>query len=516
MAVARPSMEEPAAEAGELLRPSPVAASPPRALPPLQDPPTPKTPTSLAHGEQQQQQQQQHVPIKAASRRGCCRRRRTSKVTEADAAKELDASVGSPRAVERTEARETNRPIWEPVCGLMWTLDGAHWTNCTTAIVLAHIVGLAKGTFNAYAFVEMWDPRPLYGVFIVPVIVSCFLVRWLLKIVHPQTGELVQMCSFAPATQEQIAQQRKAVKRTVAVTTVFLAFIVCSIALTLVSDAMVPYDIRLQAGEYGGHGGTWLGLLSTVLDNLLTSLSVWPVTMLFIYTLRLASKVSIAAAQYVISEIDFADQDIETDVAQALRLKIGPAVQTLVEEMLVPLSKGWGVTVAICVVVFVGLAFLNLPTLVDVDASDAAHQEAVLSCVFCALSAVAIVYPPAKVTTECEDIKITLNELRTAGVGSGQGMIDSKTNLDIEVIETYLSKLNKGQGPGFLLAGTVVSKSLVITLASKVAGYVAGAVQALQKVQQPAGTTAAVDDQLGIGTYTMTVTAQGTSIVGPN
>ena len=127
-----------------------------------------------------------------------------------------------------------------------------------------------------------------------------------------------------------------------------------------------------------------------------------------------------------------------------------------------------------------------------------------------------VVYSPAKVTTVCEEISYSLNELRTAGVGTGKGVVHSDTDANICVIETWLSNLNRRQGPGFLLFGTVVSRRLVLTVASKVAGYVTVAVQALQQLQTPQSPVTVVDEQLGIGTYTMTVTGQGTSIVGPN
>jgi hypothetical protein len=97
-------------------------------------------------------------------------------------------------------------------------------------------------------------------------------------------------------------------------------------------------------------------------------------------------------------------------------------------------------------VICVGLSFLSLPTLIDVNSTDAERQDATSSCIFMALCAVAVVYPPAKVTTACEDMKLMLNDLRTAGVGTGHGMIDQTTDADISVIETWLCNLNDGQG----------------------------------------------------------------------
>jgi hypothetical protein len=183
--------------------------------------------------------------------------------------------------------------------------------------------------------------------------------------------------------------------------------------------------------------------------------------------------------------------------------------------MLMPLSKCWSLAVAVNVLSLVGIAFVSLPTLIDVNTPKKAYYEALASVIFAPLCACLIVYSPAKVTTVCEDIRYALNELRTAGVGTGEGMVHSDTDANICVIETWLSQLNRNQGPGFLLFGKVVNKRLVLTFASKVAGYVVVVVQALQQLQPQQGPVAAVDEQLGIGTYTMTITAQGTTIVGP-
>ena len=169
---------------------------------------------------------------------------------------------------------------------------------------------------------------------------------------------------------------------------------------------------------------------------------------------------------------------------------------------------------------FVGSSFLNLPTIIDVNSTTAEAQEAVFSCIFMGLCAVAVVYPPALVTTVCDDIKLMLNELRTAGVGTGHGMIDYETDANITVIETWLCNLNRGQGPGFLLFGVVVSKRFVLTVASKVAGYMAIAVQALQKLQPQSAMVDtivdATDNQLGIGMYQLNITEHGVAIIGPN
>eukprot|EP01043_Picozoa_sp_COSAG02_P008146 COSAG02_NODE_254_length_26937_cov_16.503950_25_plen_500_part_00 len=492
---------------GELQQPSPVATSPPRVLPPLVDvPPSPATPQGA--GEQE-------VPVKHASRRSCCcGTRHDEDQSRNDVVHELKVNTGSPRDKQRYEAREANRVIWEPVCNLLWTTDGSRWTMFTRILVLAHIVALANSTFNLYALLQMWEHRLEFGLTGVVVLFSGFLVRVLLKVAH-RDGDFVRICSFIPASDADLAATRNFARCLMTCAGVCVMGWVLALVLVFGSSYM-DSETKLQLDQYGGHGGTWVGVTNFALDLSTFCCVFLPPFLLFLYMLRTSSAVAVAAAHYVVSEIGDADEDVETDVSEALRCRIGPWVQTLVEEILVPLSKCWSAAVAASVLSFLGLAFASLPTLIDATASAESHAQALQTVILCPLCAVAIVYSPAKVTTVCEEISFALNELRTAGVGTGAGMVHSDTDANICVIETWLSNLNEKQGPGFVLFGTVVNKRLLLTVASKVAGYVTVAVQALQQLQAPQGPVGAVDDQLGIGTYTMTVTGQGTSIVGPN
>lgn len=491
---------------GELQQPSPVLESPPRDLPPLANVPAlPVTPQGAGR---------QEVPVKHAARSCCCCFPPAQ--TKADVASmcrtnALETTMGSPRDKQRFEAREANREIWEPVCNLLWTADGDRWSTFTRLLVFLHAVALVNGAFNLYALLQMWEHRLLFGVMIPIVAFSWFILYASLKAAR-RDGYFVRMCSFLPATDDQIAACRKFARCLVACCTAYIIVwaVMVGVAITGLSD----FDIKLKLNQYGGHGGTWVGVTNLCLD-ITSGVAFMLPLLLFLYLLRTSSSVAIVAAQYVVSEIDRADQDVETDVSEALRCRIGPWVQTLVEEMLMPLSKCWSLAVAVNVLSLVGIAFVSLTTLIDVNTPKQAYYEALGSVIFAPLCACLIVYSPAKVTTVCEDIRYALNELRTAGVGTGEGMVHSDTDANIRVIETWLSQLNRNQGPGFLLFGKVVNKRLVLTFASKVAGYVVVVVQALQQLQPQQGPVAAVDEQLGIGTYTMTITAQGTTIVGP-
>ena len=105
---------------------------------------------------------------------------------------------------------------------------------------------------------------------------------------------------------------------------------------------------------------------------------------------------------------------------------------------------------------------------------------------------------------------------------SGDGMVDRKTNDHIVIIETFLSKLNKGQGPGFVLFGKVVSKTVLITVASKIAAYSSLVIQALTSLQVDAVYTATIEDTaatelagLQTGSYNLTLTNSSITIGDP-
>ena len=259
-----------------------------------------------------------------------------------------EAVPGTSRELERSEIRKANAKIWQPSCHLLWQPDGTRWTKTGVYCVVFNVVNWARSVFNLYAMLRGWEHRPAYGLMIVPNSLSCALTYFLFKIVNPRTGELVQMCSFQPATDEEIAANRKAITRSIVIAAMVAAMGVGGLCLVLFTDAFDSGDIRLQNGEYGGHGGQWTAVSSQVLEMLAAAWLMFPVTVLFVYTLKLASAVSVTAARYVITEIDKADRDIETNVSEALRAKVGPCVQTLVEEMLVPLSSGWGPPVRTC------------------------------------------------------------------------------------------------------------------------------------------------------------------------
>jgi hypothetical protein len=206
-----------------------------------------------------------------------------------------------------------------------------------------------------------------------------------------------------------------------------------------------------------------------------------------------------------------------------LRTEIGPDVQTLVEETLVPLSEGWSLSVAVSVVVWLLFAGLHVPAVLSPTTTPEVKADAYVGMASAFIFAILIVFQPALVTTKCEKIERELNELRTRGTGSGQGMVDVTTNDHVVIIETFLSKLNKGQGPGFVLFGKVVSKAVLVTVASKVVGYSSLLIQALTSLQigdihdatVPDDDPAAALAGLPSGSYNLTVSNSSITITDP-
>ena len=75
--------------------------------------------------------------------------------------------------------------------------------------------------------------------------------------------------------------------------------------------------------------------------------------------------------------------------------------------------------------------------------------------------------PLAMVSSRAQDTLTALNECRTIGIKSNEGIIDSDLKLSarIRVIEDYLQNLNKGQGPGAVLLEVVVDTKLLKAIA---------------------------------------------------
>ena len=119
--------------------------------------------------------------------------------------------------------------------------------------------------------------------------------------------------------------------------------------------------------------------------------------------------------------------------------------------------------------------------------------------------------------TVCASLRELLGLIIVISCRSGDGMVDRVTNDHIVIIETFLSKLNRGQGPGFVLFGKVVSKAVLITAASKIAAYGSLVIQALTSLQVDAIHSATVTNDLaselaGQPTGGYNVTGTNTSI----
>jgi|EP01043_Picozoa_sp_COSAG02_P000306 hypothetical protein len=85
--------------------------------------------------------------------------------------------------------------------------------------------------------------------------------------------------------------------------------------------------------------------------------------------------------------------------------------------MLVPLSKGWSLSVAVSVVVWLMFALVYVPVVLSPMATPQVKADGYMGMICSLAFAVLVVFQPALVTTKCEKIERELNELRTMGTG---------------------------------------------------------------------------------------------------
>ena len=169
----------------------------------------------------------------------------------------------------------------------------------------------------------------------------------------------------------------------------------------------------------------------------------------------------------------------------ALDMLVGQSLQTLQEEVLHPLSQGWGAPLMHC---FIHLGLLTLGSLLDIMQSDAEYvrldtatgefesenQELneLANIIFgCAIAALLLVIPPVLTSDACAQIPSFVNNIRTVGDASGEGMMDSELKQQLSIIETYLKSLNHGAGPGFVIFRTVLTKSVLAKVVVKSVTY---------------------------------------------
>eukprot|EP01048_Picozoa_sp_COSAG05_P023223 COSAG05_NODE_4937_length_1319_cov_1.709016_2_plen_93_part_01 len=84
----------------------------------------------------------------------------------------------------------------------------------------------------------------------------------------------------------------------------------------------------------------------------------------------------------------------------------------------------------------------------------------------CLFGAVLVLTIPAMTTTSCSKIMMSVNNLRA----TYRGMVSYDLALKVNILEQYLHGLNKGQGPGFVILGVVVSVAFLQKTSAKIAG----------------------------------------------
>ena len=138
------------------------------------------------------------------------------------------------------------------------------------------------------------------------------------------------------------------------------------------------------------------------------------------------------------------------------------------------LSIGWGRSV----VAYCGLCLLGDIAVVSLALSPLALSAASFSwfpmllragcgwgVLIFTLLPVYVASGPAHVSTQCEELKEALNELRIT-------LKDVEADAQICVLERALERLNQGQGLGFLVAKTVIDKGKLNRFAKGIAGLV--------------------------------------------
>lgn len=418
--------------------------------------------------------------------------------------------LSSPRQRERERARQANLPAWFSVSASLWTDGGKglkprlSWVGrlgyvLTLLYVVSCVWKLAlfiDGQIRQISFVAI-APAAALGV---------FLLRFTTKCLHPQAGALGSMFSFQPLKAEVLAGLRKKQKICVAITVSFAAYHVTNLIL---NPSMLE---RLERLLHWPLAVLWV-------DSLL-QIGFFACLMAFVYTLVAASQVACEAAIVVKKAVRLADKDMEAGTA--LASVIGPRLQMLVEEVLRPLADSWGLPVALVVANLLLYSLLAVPDIIAPKEPGDDVEALSNSCItFCL--ALMVVYPPSMVTTHCDAVRRELNELRTAGDGSGQGMVDRDTADAIHTIELWLGNLNEGQGPGFVMGGKVVSRAYLVAIGTKVATYAGLIIQFLSKLQtsldedvgahrQQTGNLSNATVVLGnlpLGSYNLTATAEG-------
>ena len=152
------------------------------------------------------------------------------------------------------------------------------------------------------------------------------------------------------------------------------------------------------------------------------------------------------------------------------------------------LSDTWGLSVATtCVTGLVGAAGAFIKSV----ESDQYTRTSVLWMILCGVVAVlplAIALGPTAITSQCRDLLEHLNNKRLRCMVYGMQDDDDGLAATLEAIyqlEQLLGNMNKGQGPGFVIGGKVVTKSMVVKAISVVISFVSVAGPLILNVQSP-------------------------------
>ena len=371
------------------------------------------------------------------------------------------------RAAVRRNNREANSSVCSGLAGLFWTDAGEAEEPRPTALSWGAggwvFLYFLYGCYQAWTVITADAPAvKLTGPFVA--LYEALLFSSLMRNSHPSTGALVEMCGCRELSAAELGGLRR-----------WRWFCLASAALSVMaglSAFAVPReaaDGRADATEWGGEEATPFALGWRLLV-----FSPW------LYSFIAAFYLSKGAADAAVHALSQSDAESGRGAGQA-----GRDVQTMQEEVLSPLSQGWGSTVGIFVVICLLQIASVLPPIIQ------GSVEAIVGAAVFSLMALLLLLPWALVTSRCREIMEALNSCRTLGAGTGLGMVDPAVDARISVVVTYLKELNAGRGVGVVILGQVFSRDALLLAAAKLLGYATIALPLLAQAQRGDGFSSA-------------------------
>jgi hypothetical protein len=408
------------------------------------------------------------------------RRQRQPEMTEMDSSAELHepapkwsllpaVDTGAAKSVQCTIAKPTpkwkrgmrleeNKSVYGGLSAMYWTAtdysDGSEPAHSLLARVvqLSTALFLAAGCYNTYRFAvgriaELTALAPL-----AMSLLQIFVVRAVSTVVHPDTGHLIRM-SGCRALPEASLIRLKCCRYCFVILSLLDLISGLTISAVWLATGMDPAGVYSIGAMVGNHNVN--NILATVCNQmfaLMFTFAVYP----FLYTFIAACLLAYHAADTAVLSIEEADK-IDEPLTVAVTHQLGRMIQMLQEEVLDPLTLGWGTASGLFIVAMMAVVATCVPE--GLQGSGAALSMGV----WCVVAGMLVLFPLALVNHRATDTLSALNDCRTIGKQSNKGIIDLELNVasQISVLEDYLKALNKGEGPGTVVFEVRVTTKLL-------------------------------------------------------